>query len=320
MRGFKLLKKEFIYNTKGIYDWSRMYACGPVVDIISDKVWRIYYSTRDSFNHTRPTYIEVEAENPANILYEHDNYLLGLGKIGTFDDCGVSVLSLLDLDNKKYMYYLGWTVRNTISYHNSLGLAISEDNGRTFKKFSEGPLLSPTYKEPYCNGASYTLYDKENKLFRLYYTSFIGWEVYNGHPEPLYDIKYAESDNGIDWKREQIISVGFEKNKKGGIARPSVIKENENLYRMWYTYRGAQDYRTNKTNSYRIGYAESKDGKVFTRMDDKLGLDVEECGWESIMQTYPYVIKHKGLYWLFYNGNGFGKEGFGYAVYEEQAE
>ena len=314
----KLIKREFIYNTKGIYDWSGSHAGLPVVDIIDDKVWRIYYSARDNFNHSRPTYIEVEAGNPANILYEHDNYLLGLGKIGTFDDCGVTVLSLLNHNNKKYMYYLGWTVRNTVSYHNSLGLAISTDGGKTFEKFSKGPILSPTYKEPYCNGASYTLFDKEENLFRLYYTSFTGWEVYNGHPEPLYHIKYAESENGIDWERNQIVSVDFKNNQKGGIARPSVIKENNKLYRMWYTYRKAYDYRTNKKNSYRLGYAESKDGKVFTRMDNKIGIDVSKTGWESIMQTYPHTIKYNDLYWVFYNGNGFGKTGFGYAVFERE--
>ncbi len=307
-------KKGFIFNSDGKYDWSRSYAGGPIVDMISDKVWRIYYTTRDAENHSRPSYIEVEAGNPKNILYVHDKPLLDLGKIGTFDDCGVSVLSTLDYQDKKYMYYLGWTVRNTVSYHNSLGLAISEDGGKTFRKFSEGPLLSPTYKEPYCNGASFTMLDGD--VWRLWYTSFVGWEVYDNHPEPLYNIKYAESKNGIDWERNQIVSVDFvDKNLKGGIARPSVMKEND-VYKMWYTYRGAYDYRTNRDHSYRIGYAESKDGKVFVRMDDKMEIDLSDEGWDSIMMTYPHVIKYDGKYWMFYNGNTFGKTGFGYAVSE----
>ena len=256
----------------------------------------------------------MEAGNPTNILYEHDRPLFGLGKIGTFDDCGITLSSISNYKGKKYLYYLGWTVRNTISYHNSMGLAISEDNGKTFKKFSEGPLLSPTYKEPYCNGATYTLIDDD--IFRLYYTSFVGWVVYNNHPEPLYHIKYAESRNGIDWERNQIISVDFKDGVKCGIARPSVIKE-DGIYKMWYTYRGAKDYRTNKANSYRIGYAESFDGKVFERKDEKFQFDVAESGWDSIMQTYPNVIKYDNKYWVFYNGNGFGKSGFGYATFED---
>jgi hypothetical protein len=307
-----LIKKGLIFNSEGKYDWSRSYAVGPVVDIVNDKIWRIYYTTRDEKNRSRPSFIEVEAGNPQNILYIHDKPLLDIGKIGTFDDCGVSVLSILDFEGKKYMYYLGWTVRNTVSYHNSLGLAISEDGGKTFSKFSEGPLLSPTYKEPYCNGASFTM--KDGDIWRLWYTSFVGWEVYNNHPEPLYNIKYAESKNGIDWQRNQIVSVDFiDNNKKGGIARPSVIKE-DGIYKMWYTYRGASDYRENKENSYRIGYAESKDGLVFNRMDDKVNIDISSDGWDSVMMTYPHVIKYDGKYWVFYNGNTFGKTGFGYAI------
>ena len=281
--------------------------------MINDKIWRIYYTTRDTRGRSRPSYLEVEAGNPKNIVYVHDHPLLDIGKIGTFDDCGVSVLSVLDFEGKKYMYYLGWTVRNTVSYHNSLGLAISEDGGKTFSKFSEGPLLSPTYKEPYCNGASFTMLD--GVVWRLWYTSFVGWEVYDNHPEPLYHIKYAESKNGVDWKRDQIVSVDFVDSQKGGIARPSVLKEGD-IYKMWYTYRKAHDYRTNKENSYRIGYAESSDGKVFVRLDDRMHVSVSVDGWDSIMMTYPHVIKHQGKYWMFYNGNTFGKTGFGYATCE----
>jgi hypothetical protein len=306
-------KHGLIYNVDGTEEWRSSYACGPVVDILDDKVWRIYFTTRNSKNQSRPTYIEVEAGNPKNILYVHDKPLLEVGKIGTFDDCGVSVLSITTIGNQKYMYYLGWTVRNTVSYHNSLGLAISDDGGKTFTKFSEGPLLSPTYKEPYGNGASFTLLDGD--IWRLWYTSFVGWEVFDNHPEPLYHIKYAESDNGIDWKREQIVSVDFIDDQKAGIARPSVIREGD-LYRMWYTYRGASDYRTNKENSYRIGYAESHDGKTFKRMDESMEVSLSDEGWDSVMMTYPHVIKYQDKYWMFYNGNTFGKTGFGYATCE----
>lgn len=307
-------KKGFIYNTAGNHDWNRTYACGPTVLVVSDKIWRIYFDSRDDYNHSRPTYIEVEAGNPKNILYVHDRPLLDLGKIGTFDDSGITVSTIIRVGDEIWMYYLGWTVRNTISYHNSTGLAISKDGGKTFTKFSEGPLLSPNRHHPYCNGAVDVM--KDGDVFRMWYTHFVEWRVYNKHPEPLYNIAYAESKNGYDWDRPDLISVDFANGQKGGIARPSVIKEN-GVYRMWYTYRGASDYRTNKANSYRIGYAESVDGKHFKRMDDRFTLQPSDTGWDSIMMTYPFVIKHNGKYFMFYNGNGFGESGFGYAVGEE---
>ncbi len=304
-------KKGLIFNCNPDFDWSKTHATGPTVDIVDEKIWRIYYTTRDAKNHSRISYIEVEAGNPQNILYIHNEPLFDIGKIGTFDDCGTSVSSIIDFEGQKYMYYLGWNVRNTISYHNSLGLAISLDGGKNFKKFSEGPLINSTYKEPYGNGACYVM--REDNLWHLWYTSVIGWKIYDNHPEPLYNIKYANSANGIDWQREQIISIDFINQNKGGIARPSVIKEN-GIYKMWYSYRNAHDYRTDKKNSYRIGYAESNDGKVFKRLDEKITIDVSDQGWDSVMLAYPHVIKFDNKYWMFYNGNGFGQSGFGYAT------
>jgi len=82
---------------------------------------------------------------------------------------------------------------------------------------------------------------------------------------------------------------------------------------MWFAYRGSFDFRDGE-DSYRIGYAESKDAVKWNRMDDRSGIKFSESGWDSKMQTYPNVIEHKGRKLLFYNGNGFGKTGIGYAV------
>jgi predicted GH43/DUF377 family glycosyl hydrolase len=74
---------------------------------------------------------------------------------------------------------------------------------------------------------------------------------------------------------------------------------------MWYSYRG---------ESYRIGYAESEDGIHFNRMDEKVGIDVSETGWDSEMICYPHVFEHNGEKYMLYNGNGYGKTGIGLAV------
>ena len=86
---------------------------------------------------------------------------------------------------------------------------------------------------------------------------------------------------------------------------------------MWYSYRAIEDYRTNTANSYRIGYAESNDGISWVRKDDEVGIDISESGWDSEMIEYPMVFNYRGEKYMFYNGNGFGKNGFGYAIYED---
>jgi hypothetical protein len=306
----KWIKKGLIFKPSGRYTWNRSYASVPTVDTTDEKVWRIYFGTRDDMNRNRISYIEVEAGNPANVLYEHDAPVLDLGRLGTFDDCGVMPSWILDHADKKYLYYIGWTVRTTIPYHNSIGLAISTDGGRSFERFSEGPLFGETYAEPFFTGTSCVLL--ENGIWKNWYLSCTGWTRVEGRAEPRYHIKYAESKDGINWNRQGVVAVDYKSDSEAGIVRASILKEN-GLYYMWYSYRGEVDYRTNLQASYRIGYAQSADGMSWTRMDDCVGIDVSPEGWDAEMIEYPHVIQHHRVRYMFYNGNKFGQSGFGFA-------
>ncbi len=307
----KWTKKGFIYKPRGEHWWNRTHASVPTVDTSDARFWRMYYGTRDEMNRNRISYIEVEVGNPATVLYEHDAPVLDTGKLGTFDDCGVMPSWILDHDGMKYLYYIGWTVRSTIPYHNSIGLAISRDGGRTFERFSEGPLFGETYLEPYFTGTSCVLIDKG--VWKNWYLSCTGWTKSNERAEPRYHIKYAESKDGINWERRGIVAIDYKSEAEAGIVRASVLKEEDRAYRMWYSYRGSVDYRTNLKTSYRIGYAESRDGISWKRMDDCAGVDVSAEGWDSEMIEYPHVVEYRNTKYMVYNGNKFGESGFGYA-------
>ncbi|MDR0823076.1 MAG: hypothetical protein LBN20_04785 [Endomicrobium sp.] len=316
----KLIKKGFIYNTDKKWDWSVFGARAGCVDIIDKNVWRIYYNARDANNESHPSYIEVEAGNPQKILYIHNKPILDLGQIGTFDDCGIGSCSIINYNGKKYLYYLGFSVKKKAPFFNQIGLAISEDGGKTFHKFGEGPVLGQTYRIPYSFGGMYAACVCGGEgVVHGYCPVIIKWHLVNGRPESIYNIRYFESTNGIDWEDKQIVAVDFKNDREEGLVWPSVIKEKD-FYRMWYSFRGGVDFRDKKQNAYKIGYAESKDGKVFKRMDDIVGIepDNDENAWDSIMQCYPTVIKYNDLYWVFYSGNGFGSSGFGYACFEEE--
>ena len=303
-------KKGLIYVPESNYDWQMSHAQLPIVDRIND-VLRIYYGTRDVFNRTVTTYIEVEADNPQNILYVHDKPVLGLGELGAFDDSGAMPSWIVNHEGPKYLYYIGWNTGVTVPYRNSIGLAVSHDGGQTFTKLYKGPIVDRTKTEPHFCAAPCVLI--ENGTWRMWYLSCVKWEIYKNVAEPFYHIKYAESTDGINWDRQGIVCIDFKSPDEAGIVRSSVIREN-GIYKMWYSYRGFKDYRTSKEHSYRIGYAESDDGIRWERKDDLVGIDVSETGWDSEMIAYPYVYKHKGKKYMIYNGNGFGKSGFGYAV------
>ncbi|HWB62995.1 MAG TPA: hypothetical protein VG603_05735, partial [Chitinophagales bacterium] len=80
------------------------------------------------------------------------------------------------------------------------------------------------------------------------------------------------------------------------------------------SYRDVADYRVNASQGYKIGLAVSKDGISWDKRYDETGITPSAEGWDSAMIEYPHVFEHGGYYYMLYNGNGFGKDGFGYAI------
>ena len=311
----KWIKKGLIFKVDGNHEWMQAHAQVPIVDKIDDRRIRIYFGTRDNQNRTLTTFIEVEADNPQNILYIHDKPILTLGRLSCFDDAGVMPSDILEINGRKYFYYLGWNVGHSVRYRVANGLAISEDNGNNFMRVSEGPIMDRNLIDPIAVSTQSVIVD--NGVWKMWYMSYVKWEIINGITEPCYHIKYAESKDGIEWDRKGIVCIDFKSDEEAGIARPFVLKEN-GIYKMWYSTRTSVDYRKDKTQSYRIGYAESKDGIDWIRKDEEVGINVSEEGWDSEMIAYPYIYKHKGKTYMFYNGNGFGASGFGYAILQER--
>lgn len=304
-------KKGLIFSPAGKYDWSVTHAQLPIADINHADKWRIYYSSRNKAGQSNIGYIDVRPGKPEDILYIHPHALLPFGRLGTFDESGLMPVSVVTVDNLKYLYYAGWSLKKTVPYHNTIGLAISEDGGNSFVKYGEGPLFDTTPFEPFSNGTAHIL--KENGLWKAWYQSITRWMIVDGRPEPFYHLKYAESDDGIQWKRSARVAIDYRDENEAGICSAAVMRD-KGKYKMWYSFRSTGDYRRERSLSYRIGYAESADGVDWTRMDQKAGIDVSPEGWDSEMISYPNVVTAEGKSYLFYNGNGFGRSGFGYAV------
>lgn len=306
-------KKGLIYLPKGKFDFDISHCHKPTPLIIENDLLRVYFGVRDISPITRTTFVDLDISNLDNIKVEyiHDKPILDIGKIGAFDDSGANVSSIIRVDNNDiYMYYIGWNPSTTVHTRNSIGIAKSTDNGLTFHRMYDGAILDRDKNEPYYTGAVDVIYDKG--LFKMWYTSGTEWKLINNKPEISYHIKYAESIDGIDWIRNNVSCI-LPSHEFEATARPSVLKEN-GLYKMWYSRRNIDGFRNTKTKGYRGGYAESKDGKDWKRMDHLFGLELSENGWDSESIAYPYVFKCKGEKLMLYNGNGFGKTGFGYAV------
>jgi hypothetical protein len=299
------VKKGLIFKPDGQFDWVMTHAMLPVPDRVHGDLYRIYFSGRDRLNRSSIGYVEVNMNEPKNVLYISEQPVLGLGSLGTFDDNGVTPTWIVNHQDKKYLYYLGWNKGSTVRASEVTGLAISVDGGKTFKRLSRAPILDRTDAEPYTIlVASCVLV--EGKIWRMWYDSAEQWL----HKElPRYNIKYAESTDGVNWIREGKVSVDFRYPGESRVSRACVLKE-DGRYKMWYCYAIG-------SGGYKIGYAESESGIHYLRKDDEAGIDVSTSGWDSEMICYPYVFMHKGQRHMLYCGNGYGQTGFGYAVLEE---
>jgi len=316
----KWVKKGLIYKPSGKFEWIQSFAQVPTPYELDDRL-RIYFTTRpkakDGMYVSYTSFIDVNKENPKEIIYEHDRPVLELGGKGDFDEFGIHPLTLIEVDDMTFFYYQGWTRMYSVPYSTSIGLAISKDKGLSFEKYSKGPLFSRTPNEPYLENGFFIT--RENNKFNMWYATAFEWiEINDNKMEPVYQIVYAESNDGIKWKRfgEPLLNTVYKKEANG---RPAVIKIGE-IYHMWFCYRDVMDFRPGGGGAYRIGYAYSRDKLNWIRDDSLAGIDLSYEGWDSQMIAYSYVIKAKNKLLMFYNGNEFGKHGFGYAELDFQTD
>lgn len=303
-----------VWNKSGrIFDpdpptgWRASHACVPAAWVMSDRI-RVFFSPRDREGRSVITYLDVDRRDPTRVLYVHDQPLLPLGEPGTFDDSGIMPGCVLEHDGVVSLYYVGWNRSVSVPYRNAIGLAVSEDGGRTFRKRFTGPLLDRGPTDPHFVVSPCVLRDETG--FHLWYASGTSWMPVAGKLEPLYHIKHARSDDGIHWDRRGTSAIPPLRPDEAN-ARPTVVKDGD-LYRMWFCFRGSADFRDG-ADSYRIGYAESRDGAAWQRRDEDAGIAPSASGWDDRMLAYPTVVACDGRLHLFYNGNGFGQTGIGHA-------
>jgi len=284
------------------------HSTSPIPIYLYDNIFRIFFSTRDFKGRARPYYLDMDIETLKIIEINYSPYIK-LGEIGSFDENGIILTSILNINSLYHFYYVGFPRTAKMFYSADSGVAFAKnekfDYGAT-KKY-RGPIKSNNKNEPFFSSVQFVI--KENKVFKMWYVSGVKWEETKDGLKHFYNIKYCQSSNGIDWS-EGIVAIDFKNEYEYALARPCIIKDDK--YKMWYSYRAQKDIDT-----YRIGYAESDDGINWIRKDEEVGIDVSKSGWDSEMICYPYIFDHNGKRYMLYNGNGYGKTGFGIAVLEQ---
>lgn len=300
----KWKKLGVIFKPTYNFEWMYKYAWVPTVEHIDGDIFKVYFGSRNKNNLSQTGFFTFNINNLGNVIEVSEDPIIKLGELGSFDDSLALATTFVAYNEVKYLYYVGWMQGKRVRYYPSIGLAISYDNGETYKKYSSAPILNRTNDDPFGMASPFVMED--NGLFRMWYASYRRWDLRDGDPWPQYQIRYAESLDGLNWDIKNIICLGSDMEE--AVARPYIIKEN-NKYFMWYCYRL-------QYGPYRIGYAESNDGIRWERMDNQVGIDVSRIGWDSEMIEYPCVFDHKNERYMLYNGNTFGVDGIGIAKLE----
>lgn len=293
-----------VFTAKGHRPWMQSHCSMPFAESLDGDHLRVWFTPRDGDNRSHLAWLEIDPGHPQDVIALAETPALAPGPAGRFDDRGV-MGSWLTIDGRqRRQYYIGWSRPETAPFHVAIGLACgSSADGTTFERARTTPILDRGAADPHFVSTPCVL--RDGVAWRMWYLSATGWR--GTPPRPDYNIRHATSADGISWTPRRI-AIDFGAPGECAIARPCVLRDGA-IWRMWYSYRGDEF-------AYRLGYAESTDGRVWSRRDDRAGLTVSDDGWDSEMIAYPFVFDHDGARYMLYAGNGYGRSGMGLAILE----
>lgn len=307
------IKKGLIIEASGQREWMSSHIQNPYA-VEFETFVRVYFTTRpkpeNGLYKSVTAYLDLDKNNLTKVLNISSKPILDYGKEGTFDEHGIMPGAVVYRGNSEYwLYYAGWRRTVSVPYVWSIGLAVSKDNGNTFERFGNGPIMNVSYNDPYLLAAPRSVFC-EDGTWHMLYGSGIGWIDEGGKKESMYLNRHAVSKDGINWQRDNCHCVNKVYEDESQSACCSI--KIDGIYHMFFPYRHSFNFR-NRERGYLIGYAYSRDMQTWIRDDERVGIGLSDEGWDSEMICYPHVIKIRDRVVMFYCGNGFGVGGLGYA-------
>jgi hypothetical protein len=274
--------------------------------MLGDDTIRLYVAMCDQDTVGRIGYVDVDARDPRRVVAVSAEPVLDIGQPGCFDDNGVLPLCIIRRETGHWLYYNGYQLTPKARYLMFTGLAMSTDGGASFRRHSRVPVLDRTDAEPLVRTAAFVMATENG--FRMWYVGGDRQELVGDRMRPVYDLRHAVSVDGVHWPDHGDVVIPLTEAHTHGYGRPFVVKQGEE-YRMWYSIR-------RRDVGYRLGYAVSSDGLAWSRRDDEAGIDISASGWDSQSVSYSAFVPTPFGSYLFYNGNDYGRTGFGVAVLE----
>jgi hypothetical protein len=287
--------------------------------LVFDDFIRIYFSTRSRdaggqyLSHV--SFVDVD-RTLRHVIRTPTDMVIPLGALGCFDEHGIFPMNVVRAGDVIHAFTCGWSRRVSVPVETAIGRAVSYDAGRTFARLGPGPVMTASPDEPFLVGDPFVLV--REGVWHMWYIYGTAWKESRSDPGParVYKIAHATSGDGTIWRRNGTAIVSDVIGPDECQALPTVFEYNS-VWHMYFCYRYATDFRSNFARTYRLGYAQSTDLATWKRDDAQAGIDVSPEGWDSGMLCYPHVFRCDGQIYMLYNGNTFGRDGFGAAVLEQ---
>ncbi len=300
------VKHGMVWRPDGGSAWARTHATCPTPVRLRDGTLRVFLQCRDAQGVGRVGWVSLDPDDPRRVVAVGREPALDIGRAGAFDDNGVFPTCVLPRpDGRLFLYYVGFELCHHIRYRLLTGLAVSTDDGASFQRVSEVPVLERSTNELHIRGGAWVV--EEAGRFRMWYVAGGRWEDIGGKPMPIYDLRHIESSDGVHWPASGRVVLPLTDPDEHGFGRPFVECGATGGWQMHYSVRHRH------APHYRLGFAVSSDGLQWDRRDAELNLSAGPDVWDRDTIEYGAPIQAAGQTWLLYNGNDFGGTGFGVA-------
>jgi hypothetical protein len=291
-----------LYRPKPVHPKLASHAANPLGIPLEGDIYRIFFSGRDSQNRSSVGFVDVDVIK-RELVYVHDKPVFEHGPEDSFYSHGVSIGNCYEAEGDRYILFMGWQCPSGGHWRGDIGRLVLQHDF-SLRIDSDKPFMSTDVTDPVSLSYPWVI-PKENGGYHMWYGSTMTWDAGNG--DMLHVIKHAASKDGHRWQRDGV-AIPYRLGTAQAFSRPSVIGNQHDGYHMWFSYRGGAG------STYRIGYAYSRSGATWDLRLKETGIDLSPSGWDSEMIEYPFVFEHRGERLMLYNGNGYGKTGFGIAV------
>jgi len=282
------------------------HAANPLPVHLDGDVYRVFFSGRDSQNRSSVGAVDIDLVQ-RKVVTEHYLPFFEHGAAGSFYADGVSIGNCYEANGVRYMLFMGWQTPEGGHWRGDVGRLIVTPQ-LTLELESAEPFMGSDTTDPISLSYPWVMPRQGDDGYDMWYGSTLTWDAGNG--EMLHVIQHASSHDGHRWHRTGL-AVPYELGVAQAFSRPTVARGAHGNLQMWFSFRSGSGEK------YRIGYAESDNGQTWKLALDQSGISASESGWDSEMIEYPFVLDHAGDRYMLYNGNGYGKTGFGLAVLDE---